>query len=77
MCRSDKSRMQGRDTVRAIPRDRLLVESDIHSSSLETLGTTGAVAYLAWALEEPIQVVAQTVIENGLRFLQSLLTKDP
>jgi Tat protein secretion system quality control protein TatD with DNase activity len=76
MCRSDKSRMQGRDTVRAIPRDRLLVESDVHSSSLETLGTTGAVAYLAWALEEPIQVVARIVIENGLRFLQSLLTND-
>jgi TatD DNase family protein len=77
MCRSAKSRMQGRDTVRTIPRNRLLVESDVHSSSLETLGTTGAVAYLAWALEEPIQVVAQIVIENGLRFLQSILTNDP
>ena len=72
MCSSEKSRKQGRDAIRRVPADRLLAESDVHHSDDSLGGTALAVAYLAWALEEPVSVVAQRTTVNGLRFLQSI-----
>jgi TatD DNase family protein len=72
MCTSAKSRRQGRQAVRQVPRDRLLAESDVHSDGNVAAGTAGAVAYIAWALSEPIQVVADLTRRNGLRFLRRL-----
>ena len=72
MCSSEKSRRQGRDAIRRVPSDRLLAESDVHHSDDSLGGTALAVAYLAWALEEPVSVVAQRTTANALRFLQSL-----
>eukprot|EP00977_Amphora_coffeiformis_P012998 scaffold3337_cov169-Amphora_coffeaeformis.AAC.8 len=72
MCSSEKSRKQGRDAIRRVPADRLLAESDVHHSDDSLGGTTLAVAYLSWALEEPVSVVAQRTTANALRFLQSI-----
>lgn len=72
MCSSNKSRQQGREAIRRVPADRLLAESDVHCTRDCMGGTALAVAYLAWALEEPIAVVAQRTTANALRFLQSI-----
>ena len=72
MCSSEKSRKQGRDAIRRVPPDRLLAESDVHHSDDSLGGTALAVAYLAWALEESVSVVAQRTTANALRFLQSI-----
>ena len=69
MVTSDKARRQGRDAVRSIPLDRLLVESDVSCTADVVGGTSGAVAYVAWALSKPLHVVADVVARNGLRFL--------
>jgi Tat protein secretion system quality control protein TatD with DNase activity len=50
MCISEKSLRRGREAVRAVPKERLLVESDVSDPSDVLGGTTGAIAYLAWAL---------------------------
>lgn len=71
MCTSDKARRQGWEAVRAVPLDRLLVESDVHHPSDVASGTAGAVAYIAWALERPLEEVAEITARNGLNFLQS------
>ena len=73
MCTSEKARRQGRDAVRAVPRNRLLAESDVHHPLDVPAGTAGAIAYLAWALERPIPEVAELTATNGLAFLQSHL----
>jgi len=73
MCSSDKSRRQTEQAIRAVPKHRLLAESDVHHSSNVAVGTAGAIAYLALARGESIQVMADITRRNGLRFLQSLL----
>ena len=73
MCTSEKARRQGRDTVRAVPFNRLLAESDVHHPADVPAGTAGAIAYLAWALERSIPDVAEITAQNGLCFLQSHL----
>lgn len=73
MCTSDKARRQGREAARAVPLNRLLAESDVHHPDDVATGTAGAIAYLAWALEEPITRIAEITAKNGLAFLQSHL----
>lgn len=73
MCTSDKARRQGREAVRAVPSDRLMAESDVHHPGDVPAGTAGAIAYMAWALEEPIPMVAERTAKNGLAFLRSHL----
>ena len=72
MCTSEKARRKGIEAVRSIPSQRLMVESDVHSSADVTLGTAGAVAYVAHVRGEIVQDVAQRCVVNGLRFLTSL-----
>eukprot|EP00545_Synedropsis_sp_CCMP1620_P000845 CAMPEP_0119015518 /NCGR_PEP_ID=MMETSP1176-20130426/11167_1 /TAXON_ID=265551 /ORGANISM="Synedropsis recta cf, Strain CCMP1620" /LENGTH=309 /DNA_ID=CAMNT_0006968817 /DNA_START=161 /DNA_END=1090 /DNA_ORIENTATION=- len=74
MCTSEKSRRQGIDAIRAVPFDRLLAESDVHASSDVAVGTAGAIAYLAYALENPIAEVARQTAKNGIQFLTSAPT---
>ena len=72
MCSSEKSRRQGREAIRQVPPERLLVESDVHNSHDSMGGTALACAYLARALDEPVDVVAQRTTANALRFLQTI-----
>jgi Tat protein secretion system quality control protein TatD with DNase activity len=72
MSTSEKARRQGCLAIRQVPPDRLLAESDVHSDADVAVGTAGAVAYLAWALDEPLAAVADRTRLNGLRFLQKL-----
>ena len=66
---SEKSRRKGREAVCSIPPDRLLVESDVHSSQDLLGGIAGAVAYVAWARQESIPHVAKLTSRNGMSFL--------
>jgi Tat protein secretion system quality control protein TatD with DNase activity len=72
MCTSVKSQRQGRDTLRAIPRDRLLLESDVHCSDDVILGTAGAAAYVSAVWQIPLEEVAAITTANALRFIQPL-----
>jgi len=72
MCTSEKARRRGTEVVRSVPSDRLLVESDVHTSIDVTLGTAGAVAYAAHVTGERIEDVAERCVVNGLRFLGAL-----
>jgi Tat protein secretion system quality control protein TatD with DNase activity len=76
MSSSEKSRRQGRATIRAVPPNRLLAESDLHRDTDVLGGTVAAVAYLAWALDESVEAVAERTARNGLRFLHCLLDRD-
>jgi Tat protein secretion system quality control protein TatD with DNase activity len=76
MSSSQKSRRQGRAAIRAVPPNRLLAESDLHRDADVLGGTVAAVAYLAWALDESVEAVAERTARNGLRFLQCLLDSD-
>jgi Tat protein secretion system quality control protein TatD with DNase activity len=69
MCTSEKSRRKGREAVRAVPSDRLLVESDVHCSEDLFGGTAGAIAYVAWARNTSVENIAQTTSRNGLAFI--------
>jgi TatD DNase family protein len=69
MSSSDKERRQSREAVRAVPPHRILVESDVSRSDEVAVGTAGAIAYVAWCLDEPIDDVARRTRTNGLRFL--------
>jgi len=71
---SDKSRRKGKEAVRSIPSNRLLVESDVHSTEDIIGGTVGAIAYVAWAREEKIESIANLTSENGMRFLSTVQT---
>jgi Tat protein secretion system quality control protein TatD with DNase activity len=73
MSTSVKSRRQGQAAVCAVPADRLLAESDLHRDADVLGGTVAAVAYLAWALDESVDAVAERTARNGLRFLRCLL----
>jgi len=72
MCTSEKARKKGMEAVRAIPLNRLLVESDVHNSVDVVLGTAGAVAYAAQVRGERLEDVAKYTTKNGLRFLSSI-----
>lgn len=72
MCTSERARKKGLESVRSVPCDRLLVESDVHTPGDVVLGTAGSVAYVAHARGEPIEDVAQQTRLNGLRFLNCL-----
>ncbi|KAL7562922.1 hypothetical protein ACA910_000290 [Epithemia clementina (nom. ined.)] len=72
MCSSEKSRRQGVEAIRAVPMDRLLVESDVHSTDNLVGGTAGALAYVAWALNQPLLEVARRTQANALRFLAAV-----
>ncbi|CAJ1904505.1 unnamed protein product [Cylindrotheca closterium] len=69
MCTSEKSRRKGRDAVREVPTDRLLVESDVHASDDLLAGTAGAIAYVAWAREQELIAIASLSSQNGQSFL--------
>ena len=68
---SEKSGRQGIDAINTVPYDKLLAESDVHSSRDVAVGTAGAIAYLAHALGKPtVEVGAQTA-RNGIEFLSA------
>jgi hypothetical protein len=69
MCTSDKSRRKGREAVKAVPMDRLMVESDVHHPRDVLGGTIGAIAYTSWAREVSPVDVADWSARNGLEFL--------
>lgn len=70
MCSSDKSRRKGMEAVKAVPLDRLLVESDVHHHDDVLGGTLGAIAYVARARREAnIVDLAASTTRNAQRFL--------
>ena len=75
MCTSEKAKRKGIEVVRAIPSDRLLVESDVHASVDVILGTAGATAYAANARGESLEDVSESSTRNGLRFISSLSSR--
>jgi Tat protein secretion system quality control protein TatD with DNase activity len=72
MCTADKARRQGRDAVRAVPIQRLLVESDVHAPSDVLGGTMGAAAYVAAIRDESIAITVRATTQNALRFCKSI-----
>ena len=73
MCTSEKSKRQGIETLRSIPRHRILIESDVHCSDHVAFGAAGTVAYLAHVLQDSVENVAAWTTQNGLRFLSTIL----
>lgn len=74
MCTSDKARKKGKEAVQAVPLDRLLVESDVHSDMDVAGGTVGAISYVAWARNMHARDVMSATSKNGLAFLGSIRT---
>ena len=72
MCTSTKAKRQGLETLRSIPRNRILVESDVHCSDHVALGAAGTIAYIAHVRNESIENVAEWTTQNGLRFLSTI-----
>jgi TatD DNase family protein len=72
MCTSEKSQRQTRRAILEVPYDRLLAESDVACDAAIPAGTAGAVAYLAFVLQRPLQEVAEQTRNNGVRFLTTL-----
>ena len=72
MCSSEKSARKGRDAIRAIPLDRILVESDVPTSEHMRLGTAGSIAFIASVREMSLDHVAKLTAVNGLTFFRSL-----
>ncbi len=73
MCTSEKSKRQGKETLRSIPRHRLLIESDVHCRDHVAFGAAGTVGYLAHVLHDSVENVAAWTTQNGLRFLSTIL----
>jgi Tat protein secretion system quality control protein TatD with DNase activity len=69
MCTSDKSRRKGRDAVKAVPIDRIVVESDVHHLQDVLGGTIGAILYVAWSKQVSAVEIAERSARNGLKFL--------
>ena len=72
MCTSTKAKRQGMETLRSIPRNRILIESDVHCSDHVPLGAAGTVAYIAHVLNESIETVVALTTQNGLRFFSTI-----
>ena len=73
MCSSEKSRTQNINAIRAVPKNRLLAESDVHSPADVETGTAGAIAYLSVATGMSLVEVADTTSSNSLKFLSSVV----
>ena len=71
MCTSIKAIQKGKEAICAIPFDRLLAESDVHSSKDLIGGTAGAMAYISWARNASIEDIAQETSRNGLAFVRT------
>ncbi|KAL3920721.1 MAG: hypothetical protein SGILL_003115 [Bacillariaceae sp.] len=68
MCSSEKSRKKGMEAARAVPMERLMVESDVHHPDDVLGGTIGAIAYVAAARNvSPIEI-ANVTAKNGVAF---------
>jgi Tat protein secretion system quality control protein TatD with DNase activity len=76
-CSSDKSRRKGLEAVRAVPLDRILAESDVHSSLDLHGGTCGGIAYIAWARNASIEEMVQVTSSNALAFLSGVIQSHP
>jgi TatD DNase family protein len=72
MCTTEQAKRKGREAVCAVPIDRLMAESDVHSVEHVRIGTAGAVAYIAQCLDRPLLEVAQLTALNGLAFLNTM-----
>lgn len=72
MCTSEKSRKKGKDAVQAVPLNRLLIESDVHSDLDVAGGTVGAISYVAWARNMQARDVMSTTSKNGSNFFGSI-----
>ena len=72
MCSSDKSRLQNIESIRAVPTNRILAESDVHCTADVEAGTAGAIAYLAAASGHTVLEMADITAKNGIEFLHSV-----
>ncbi|VEU38477.1 unnamed protein product [Pseudo-nitzschia multistriata] len=72
MCTSEKSRKKGVEAVQAVPLNRLLVESDVHSDADVAGGTIGAISYVSWARDIHPREIASATSKNGSVFLGSI-----
>ena len=72
MCTSDKARRKGIEAIRSVPSERLIAESDVHAAADVTLGTAGAIAYIASARGEQLSDISESTTINGLRYLGSV-----
>ena len=72
MCTSEKAKRKGIEAVQSIPDNRVLAESDVHATVDVSLGTAGAVAYIASARGADLNDVARQTTQNGLNFFRSL-----
>jgi Tat protein secretion system quality control protein TatD with DNase activity len=72
MCTSEKSRKKGKEAVQAVPLNRLLVESDVHSDLDVAGGTVGAISYVTWARKMQARDVMSATSKNGSAFLGSI-----
>eukprot|EP00565_Helicotheca_tamesis_P009592 CAMPEP_0185727878 /NCGR_PEP_ID=MMETSP1171-20130828/3436_1 /TAXON_ID=374046 /ORGANISM="Helicotheca tamensis, Strain CCMP826" /LENGTH=480 /DNA_ID=CAMNT_0028396523 /DNA_START=585 /DNA_END=2027 /DNA_ORIENTATION=- len=69
MCSSSKSRKQGIEAIRAVPTNRLLAESDVHSHEDVPAATAGSVSYIAKAIGWDLMDTAELTALNGFEFL--------
>ena len=82
MCSSEKSQEKGFEALQEVPLNRLLAESDVHSTNDVSIGTAGAIAYIHLALSTKIKKknsadltfidVAKLTTTNGINFFKSI-----